>query len=178
MVMASYSPRFEEVPIGDRFGWKERVFIKVSEQAARLEHLEGLNEQWPLKERVRYPLEKEITVTNEQDPSGIDQHQPGAKLDAGKLRPRLIFDSMARALEGVVRVGTFGANKYTDGGWLEVSGGIERYRDAQLRHESKRAQGEIIDPESGLPHDYHIAWNILAQNELKARRGDYDVDQK
>lgn len=108
------------------------------------------------------------------DPNGIDQHAPGAKLDSGKLRPSLILDSMSRAIEGVVRVGTFGAAKYSDGGWLEVSNGINRYRDAQLRHEARRAQGEILDPESGLPHDYHIAWNILAQVELKARRGDYD----
>lgn len=113
-------------------------------------------------------------VKAEADPNGIHQHSPGAKLDSGKLRPSLILDSMSRAIEGVVRVGTFGANKYSDGGWLEVDNGINRYRDAQLRHESKRSQGELVDPDSGLPHDYHIAWNILAQVELKARRGDYD----
>lgn len=111
---------------------------------------------------------------NEVDPNGIDQHKPGAKLDHGKQRPSLIADSMPRALEGVILVGTFGARKYSDGGWLEVERGIERYRDAQLRHEIKIAKGELIDPESGLPHDFHRAWNVLAQVELKARRGDYD----
>jgi Domain of unknown function (DUF5664) len=110
----------------------------------------------------------------EVDPNGIDQHAAGAKLDAGKQRPALIVDAMPRAIAGVVSVGTFGANKYSDGGWLEVQGGIERYRDAQLRHESKRAMGEAKDKDSGLPHDFHIAWNVLAQVELKARRGDYD----
>ena len=110
----------------------------------------------------------------EKDPNGIDQHAAGAKMDLGKQRPSLIQDSMSRAIAGVVAVGTFGANKYSDGGWLEVPNGINRYRDAQLRHESKRAQGELLDPDSGLPHDFHIAWNILAQVELKARRGDYD----
>jgi len=111
----------------------------------------------------------------EADPNGIDQHAPGAKLDSGKLRPSLILDSMSRAITGVVQVGTFGANKYSDGGWLEVPGGIQRYRDAQLRHEAKRAGGELLDPDSGLPHDFHIAWNVLAQVELKARSGVYDV---
>lgn len=111
----------------------------------------------------------------QEDPNGIDQHQPGAKLDHGKPMPRLIVDYMSRALAGIVLVGTFGARKYTEGGWLEVERGIERYRDAQLRHEAKIAQGELIDPESGLPHDFHRAWNVLAQVELKARRGDYDV---
>lgn len=111
---------------------------------------------------------------NERDPNGVDQHAPGAKLDSGKQRPGLIMDHMARALAGITSVGTFGANKYSDGGWLEVPDGIRRYRDAQLRHEFKRAIGELVDPDSGLPHDFHIAWNILAQVELKARRGDYD----
>ena len=120
------------------------------------------------------PLDALIKKANEVDPNGINQHAAGAKLDAGKLRPSLIVDSMSRAIEGVVRVGTFGANKYSDGGWLEVQDGVRRYRDAQLRHESRRAEGELVDPDSGLPHDYHIAWNILAQVELKARRGDYD----
>lgn len=118
-----------------------------------------------------------MTYSNktEEDPSGISQHAPGAKLDAGKQRPSLIFDSMFNALAGVVSVGTFGANKYSDGGWLHVEGGIQRYRDAQLRHEYKLSLGELVDPESGLPHDFHRAWNVLAQVELKARRGDYNV---
>lgn len=110
----------------------------------------------------------------EKDPNGISQHAAGAKLDAGKQRPALIMDHMARAIAGVVEVGTFGANKYSDGGWLEVQDGINRYRNAQLRHEQKRAIGELCDPDSKLPHDFHIAWNILAQVELKARRGDYE----
>lgn len=112
--------------------------------------------------------------STEVDPNGIDQHAPGAKLDSGKQRPSLILDSMSRAIAGVVEVGTFGANKYSDGGWLEVTDGIRRYRDAQLRHEFKRSIGELVDPDSKLPHDFHIAWNILAQVELKARRGDYN----
>lgn len=113
----------------------------------------------------------------ERDPNGIDQHAAGAKMDSGKQRPGLIMDNMARAIAGVVEVGTFGANKYSDGGWLEVPNGIARYRDAQLRHESKRATGELVDKDSGLPHDFHIAWNILAQVELKARRGDYSAGE-
>lgn len=118
-------------------------------------------------------MEYHPTDYKQEDPDGINQHAPGAKLDKGKQRPSLIFDSMSRALSGVVQVGTFGAAKYSDGGWLEVNNGIDRYRDAQLRHESAIARGELVDPESGLPHDFHRAWNVLAQVELKARRGDY-----
>lgn len=118
----------------------------------------------------------EMSTMMQEDPNGIDQHAPGAKLDKGKQRPSLIFDSMHNALAGVVAVGTFGAEKYSDGGWLEVNNGIQRYRDAQLRHESAIARGELVDPESGLPHDWHRAWNILAQVELKARRGDFNKE--
>lgn len=119
-----------------------------------------------------------LSKTKEVDPDGIAAHAPGAKLDGGKQRPGLILDAMPRAIAGVVQVGTFGAAKYSDGGWLEVANGIQRYRDAQLRHESRIAQGELLDPESGLPHDYHRAWNVLAQVELKARRGDYNKNDQ
>lgn len=106
---------------------------------------------------------------SEVDPNGIDQHASGAKLDAGKPRPSLVFNDMPRALMGVVQVATFGANKYTDGGWLEVQNGIKRYNDAQRRHELYLAMGEECDRDSGLPHECHIAWNVLAQLELKLR---------
>lgn len=123
-------------------------------------------------------LQTGYRTSQEVDPDGIAAHAPGAKLDGGKQRPGLILDAMPRAIAGVVQVGTFGAAKYSDGGWLEVANGIQRYRDAQLRHESRIAQGELLDPESGLPHDYHRAWNVLAQVELKARRGDYNKNDQ
>lgn len=89
------------------------------------------------------------------------------KHDQGKPRPSLVIDLMPRAIFGVSQVATFGAQKYTDDNFLTVEAG--RYRDAQLRHELKKAQGEEIDPESGFPHDFHIAWNILARLEVELR---------
>jgi hypothetical protein len=50
----------------------------------------------------------------ETDPNGLDPHEPGAKLDAGKIRPQLVLGGFSRALEEVVKVGTYGANKYTE----------------------------------------------------------------
>src|SRR5690606_41842045 len=69
----------------------------------------------------------------ERDPNGIDPREPGAKLDAGKVHPSLILSDMARALLAVAEVGTFGANKYSDGGWQYVQDGIKRYSDAKDR---------------------------------------------
>src|SRR5690606_1597282 len=56
----------------------------------------------------------------ERDPNGIDPHEPGAKLDAGKVEPELIQRGFARALLAVADVGTYGATKYTRDGWQDV----------------------------------------------------------
>lgn len=70
----------------------------------------------------------------ETDPNGKTPNEPGAKLDAGKNRIGLVLFGFARALQEVGKVGTYGANKYTDNGWTEVPDGERRYTDALLRH--------------------------------------------
>ena len=105
---------------------------------------------------------------SETDPHGIDQHAPGAKLDQGKLMAGLLMD-FPHALEAVAKVATFGANKYSVQGWISVPDAIERYQHAEWRHKLKRAQGEELDPDSGLDHQFHEAWNVLAQLELRLR---------
>lgn len=115
-------------------------------------------------------LERE--ENGEADPNGLDQHAPGAKLDAGKIRPDLVLGAFAKALEQVAIIGTYGADKYSDNGWLEVEDGMKRYADAASRHYLKMKQGEILDPESGLPHQAHYAWNVLAGLELTMRKND------
>jgi hypothetical protein len=108
----------------------------------------------------------------EADPSGRSPHTPGAKLDAGKYRPALVLGGFARALADVSRVGSFGAIKYTENGWVDVPNGEARYADAQLRHFLKSQAGEDIDPETGLLHASHEAWNALAKLDLVLRRMD------
>lgn len=103
----------------------------------------------------------------ESDPLGIDQHAPGAKLDSGKQLAGVLLD-FSRALEAVADVGTFGANKYTRGGWQSVPDSERRYTDALMRHLLKM-QREELDPDSGLEHLAHLAWNCLAVLELKRR---------
>ena len=106
----------------------------------------------------------------ESDPNGIDQHQPGAKLDAGKLRPYLVMNGFKHALHHVWSNGTFGANKYTDNGWREVPNAQNRYLDAAFRHFEKwmlQEDRDNIDPESKTHHLAAMAWNILAVCELE-----------
>lgn len=102
----------------------------------------------------------------EGDPNGVDQHAPGAKLDAGKCDVGLLFESFPNALFAVSQVATFGANKYTRNGWKSVPEGLNRYAAAEGRHKLYRYKGEEFDAESHFPHRFHEAWNVLAQLEL------------
>lgn len=109
----------------------------------------------------------------EKDPNGLSAHAPGAKLDAGKPFAGLIMD-FGPALKAVVAVGTFGARKYSRGGWKSVPDAIQRYTDAKFRHELDLACGETHDPESGYPHDWHVLWNQMAIVTLKTVNGMYE----
>lgn len=105
----------------------------------------------------------------ELDPNGKSAHSPGAKLDSGKNRPFLVLSGFSRALAEVSKVGTFGANKYSDNGWKEVPNGINRYGDAKMRHLLAECSGENFDSESTFLHAAHEAWNTLARLELILR---------
>lgn len=115
----------------------------------------------------------EITVTAvqkpEHDPHGTAANTPGAKLDAGKNRLGLVVGGFSRALKAVGDVGTFGANKYTPNGWMSVPNGVERYTDAMYRHLLDEATGEATDPQTGIAHAAHAAWNALARLDLMLR---------
>lgn len=106
----------------------------------------------------------------EADPHGKSPSEAGAKLDAGKNRLGLVLFGFARALQEVGKVGTYGANKYTDSGWVDVPDGERRYTDAMLRHLLREATGEERDPDTSLHHAAHAAWNALARLDLVLRR--------
>lgn len=108
----------------------------------------------------------------EADPNGKSQHEPGAKLDAGKHRVGLVLGGFARALLAVSAVGTYGAAKYTDDGWTSAPDGQQRYTDAMLRHWLMESFGESRDDETGLLHAAHFAWNALARLDLMLREAD------
>lgn len=114
-------------------------------------------------------------MNNEKDPNGLDQHQPGAKLDDGKNRLGLVLGGFSKALQEVGKVGTYGANKYTDNGWKSVPNGVERYTDAMYRHLLNEAIGERFDKDTGLLHAAHTAWNALAKLDLMLRKSDKPV---
>ena len=97
---------------------------------------------------------------------------PGAvKYDAGKapiFRGAIAY--FPGILSGVARISEFGAKKYAWNGYLYVDDGLNRYTDAMVRHLIEEAKGEVLDPDSGLPHAWHTAWNALARGELLIRQ--------
>lgn len=93
----------------------------------------------------------------------------GMKYDGGKPRMDLLLDGCPKALTSVAEVLTFGAQKYAAHSWHTVSEGKSRYKAALLRHLTAHAQGEVNDPESGLPHLAHAACCSLFILELEQR---------
>lgn len=87
-----------------------------------------------------------------------DKLGPGEKFDTDKLRWDLL---PIDCIEDVVKILTFGANKYDDNNWQQLEKGEDRYYAALMRHLSANRQGEKIDSESGLSHLAHAMCNVV-----------------
>lgn len=111
----------------------------------------------------------------ESDPTGRDQHEPGAKTDAGKPDLSLLI-LFGRALTAVGEVGTYGAEKYTRGGWQTVPDGINRYTAALLRHVFQE-QTDRYDSDLPVLHAAQVAWNALARLELILREEERTINE-
>ena len=86
-----------------------------------------------------------------------------ANADHGKPRPTLVPPSLVMA---VARIREYGCQKYTDPeNWKQVE--PQRYKDALYRHLLAYLRGERNDPESGLPHLWHMACNIAFLIEME-----------
>lgn len=65
-------------------------------------------------------------------------------------------------IKEIVKVYTFGAKKYSPNSWQNLENGYQRYKAALFRHIVAFEEGEIKDPESGIHHLAHAAWNAIA----------------
>lgn len=89
--------------------------------------------------------------------------EQSAKADSGKPRPTLVPPSLIRA---VTAIREYGCKKYHDPeNWRKVE--PQRYQDALYRHWLAYLEGEVDDPESGLPHLWHIATNVAFLIEME-----------
>ena len=80
----------------------------------------------------------------------------GVKYDNEKIQYELFPQEV---LEGVVKILTFGAQKYAPYNWMKVRP-IYRYYGALLRHLEAVRTGEWLDQESGFPHLDHVMCNV------------------
>lgn len=76
------------------------------------------------------------------------------KHTSGKLRMDLIRPEVMVALASVLQ---YGAEKYGDSDYLR--GSPRDFSSAMMRHYTSLMMGEIIDPESGMPHSWHVLTN-------------------
>lgn len=82
----------------------------------------------------------------------------GRKFDVLKPDYSLLpFD----AIEPVVDVLTYGANKYERDNWRRVKNADQRYIAAALRHISAYQRGEELDQETLMPHVAHAVCCLL-----------------
>lgn len=79
-----------------------------------------------------------------------------------KVRPELL---PFKATEEVMKVFSFGAEKYGDFNWLK---GLEfsRLFGAAMRHQMAFWQGQDLDEESGLPHIAHAIASLMMLLEM------------
>lgn len=94
----------------------------------------------------------------------FDRADQSAKTDAGKIRPTLVPPAL---VEAVAAVREYGCSKYHDpDNWRRVE--PQRYRDAAYRHWLAYLKNpEACDPESGLPHLWHLACNAAFLIEME-----------
>jgi hypothetical protein len=90
-------------------------------------------------------------------------NKDGLKYDDDKPRWDLLHLS---TVEEAVKVLTYGAKKYGPNNWQGLANGVDRYFAAVMRHLSAWQAGELIDPESGLPHLAHALTSLLFVIEL------------
>ncbi len=73
------------------------------------------------------------------------------------------------ALKGLAQVFTYGAKKYKPRNYLECDDKQE-FIDALFRHFEDYRNGEIMDPESGLPHLAHLMCNAAILLDIENER--------
>ena len=70
-------------------------------------------------------------------------------------------------IEDIARVLEFGAKKYSKDNW-RASGSWCKCADSALRHLIAYMAGDVVDPESGLPHLAHLGCNLTFLIEFQA----------
>ena len=100
-----------------------------------------------------------------------------AKKDQGKLLAGIPFEDFPLAMQELIRVSTFGAQKYSRSSWKSVPDREVRYYDARARHFlGLNPDGSITenDIETGYDHLAHEIWNCMALLQLKLEKRQFN----
>lgn len=121
--------------------------------------------------------EKEILKTPSEDQTQLaDRPKTGYKND--RLDDKLRWELLPwQEIEDIVKVYHFGAKKYAPESWKNLNDGARRYFAACNRHLIAYIKGEKIDPESGIYHLAHAAWNVIAMLYLDKHGNGFDFDR-
>lgn len=90
---------------------------------------------------------------------------------------KLVISVPRRQLPGIAAVLGFGAAKYADRGW-EAGIPFSRIFAAAARHATADAAGELLDPESGLPHASHFWCNVVFLLAFTERGQSAELDDR
>lgn len=95
-----------------------------------------------------------------------------------KKKPELRYNlTFPGAMEGRAAVSSYGAEKYALYNYLNGAP-LSQYVDCLMRHLTAWENGEDLDPESGLRHTDHVAWNADALAHFFRRPTAHSVDDR
>lgn len=136
--------------------YKPFCFSEYAKQESK--KFSSVSQMTEIEPDLSNPIEKEMGTAVQ--PCGDENKHDGDKVRLDLVEPSLI--------NAVGRVRTFGVKKYPDEqSWRKVS--KQRYIAATMRHFEAYRSGEFLDPESGLPHLWHVACNIMFLIELEKK---------
>ena len=144
-----------DVVSGDMYNkWVDRsIYIKEAK-----EPMEVTNEEEDVfKQMTEWLIKQSVGIKETKPELGVKPFQ-GVKFDSNKPQWSLLpFE----ALEEVVEVLTFGAQKYAPDNWKYVPDADARYMDAAFRHMAQYMQDERYDDETGNNHLAHAICCLL-----------------
>lgn len=131
----------------------------------------------PQERRERYGSIKELVggPRAAETATGIRSsvEDKAMRFNAGKLKWSLVH---FKSLEPLVKVLMFGAEKYSPDNWKK---GLDpkEIMESMMRHVTAIMDGEINDPESGLPHIGHIMCNSMFYSYFADKKRKEQVDE-